>query len=135
MNEILTDQISKSLSINKNRVSATVELLEEGATIPFISRYRKEATGSLDEMQVADIQSELKRLNELIKRREYILKSISDQDKLTDELAEKINSCWELNELEDIYLPFKPKRKTRATAARDKGLEPLASANNVTGKY
>lgn len=127
MKEKLTDQISKSLSINKNQVSATIELLEEGATIPFISRYRKEATGSLDEMQVADIQSELKRLNELIKRREYILKSISEQDKLTDELADKINNCWDLNELEDIYLPFKPKRKTRATAARDKGLEPLAS--------
>ena len=126
MSEILTEQISKSLSINKKQVSATVELLNEGATIPFISRYRKEVTGSLDEMQVADIQSELKRLNELIHRREYILKSIADQDKLTDKLAEKINSCWELNALEDIYLPFKPKRKTRATAARDRGLEPLA---------
>jgi uncharacterized protein len=126
MSEILTEQISKSLSINKKQVSATVELLNEGATIPFISRYRKEVTGSLDEMQVADIQSELKRLNALIHRREYILKSIADQDKLTDKLAEKINSCWELNALEDIYLPFKPKRKTRATAARDKGLEPLA---------
>ena len=127
MSDILTDHISKSLSINKKQVASTIELLEEGATIPFISRYRKEATGSLDEMQVADIQSELKRLNELIKRREYILKSISDQDKLTDKLAEKINNCWELNKLEDIYLPFKPKRKTRASAARDKGLEPLAT--------
>ncbi len=124
--KILTEQISKSLSINKNQVLATIDLLEGGATIPFISRYRKEATGSLDEMQVADIQSELKRVNDLIKRREYILKSISDQDKLTEALAEKINTCWDLNELEDIYLPFKPKRKTRAAAARDKGLEPLA---------
>jgi len=127
MSEVLNYQISKSLSINKKQVSATVELLEEGATIPFISRYRKEATGSLDEMQVADIQSELKRLTELVHRREYILKSISDQGKLTEELKEKINSCWELNVLEDLYLPFKPKRKTRATAARDKGLEPLAT--------
>jgi len=127
MTEVLTGQISKSLSINKQQVSATVELLEQGATIPFISRYRKEATGSLDEMQVADIQSELKRLTELVHRREYILKSIADQDKLTDKLAEKINSCWELNVLEDLYLPFKPKRKTRATAARDRGLEPLAA--------
>lgn len=127
MTEVLTGQISKSLSINKQQVSATVELLDQGATIPFISRYRKEATGSLDEMQVADIQSELKRLTDLIHRREYILKSIADQDKLTDKLAEKINGCWELNVLEDLYLPFKPKRKTRATAARDKGLEPLAT--------
>jgi len=126
MNEKITDQISSSLSINKKQVTATIELLEEGATIPFISRYRKEATGSLDEIQVSDIQSELKRLNELTRRREYILKSISDQNKLTDKLSEKINNCWDLNELEDIYLPFKPKRKTRATAARDKGLEPLA---------
>ncbi|MEO8211346.1 MAG: Tex-like N-terminal domain-containing protein, partial [bacterium] len=107
MSEILIEHISKSLSINKKQVLATVELLEEGSTIPFISRYRKEATGSLNEMQIADINSEMKRLNELIKRREYILKSISDQDKLTDELAKKINNCWELNELEDLYLPFK----------------------------
>ncbi|MBK6773699.1 MAG: RNA-binding transcriptional accessory protein [Ignavibacteria bacterium] len=127
MTEIITEHISNTLSISKKQISATVELLEEGATIPFISRYRKEVTGSLDEMQVADIQTELKRLNELIKRREYILKSIADQDKLTDKLAEKINNCWEMNALEDLYLPFKPKRKTRATAARDKGLEPLAT--------
>lgn len=127
MTEIITEHISNTLSISKKQISATVELLEEGATIPFISRYRKEITGSLDEMQVADIQTELKRLNELIKRREYILKSIADQDKLTDKLAEKINNCWEMNALEDLYLPFKPKRKTRATAARDKGLEPLAA--------
>lgn len=126
MSEILIDHISKSLSINRKQVSATVELLEQGATIPFISRYRKEATGSLDEMEVANINSELKRLIDLIKRREYILKSISDQDKLTDELEKKITNCWELNELEDIYLPFKPKRKTKASAAREKGLEPLA---------
>lgn len=127
MTEIIAEHISNKLSISKKQISATVELLEEGATIPFISRYRKEVTGSLDEMQVADIQTELKRLNELIKRREYILKSIADQDKLTDKLAEKINNCWEMNSLEDLYLPFKPKRKTRATAARDKGLEPLAA--------
>lgn len=127
MTEVIIEHISKSLSINKNQIAATIELLDEGATIPFISRYRKEATGSLDEMQVADIQSEQKRLNELIRRREYILKSIADQDKLTDKLAEKINTCWDLNALEDLYLPFKPKRKTKATAARDKGLEPLAT--------
>lgn len=124
--EILSKHISSSLSISVRQVSATLELLEEGATIPFISRYRKEATGSLDEMQVSDIQTELKKLKELIRRREFILKSISDQDKLTAELEEQINNCWKINSLEDLYLPFKPKRKTKAAAAREKGLEPLA---------
>lgn len=123
----IIEQISKSLSVSIRQVSSTVDLLNEGATIPFISRYRKEATGSLDEMQVAGIQRELRRLNELVKRREYVLKSIADQGKLTGELAEKIGNCWDLNTLEDLYLPYKPKRKTRASAARDKGLEPLAA--------
>ena len=126
MKEILIEQISNSLSINRKQVAATAELLEGGSTIPFISRYRKEATGSLDEMQVADIDSEIKRLNNLIRRREFILKSISEQEKLTEELETKINNCWDLNILEDLYLPFKQKRKTRASAAREKGLEPLA---------
>ncbi|MEO8664497.1 MAG: Tex family protein [Ignavibacteria bacterium] len=124
--EAITEQISRSLSLSKKQILAAIGLLEEGATIPFIARYRKEVTGSLDEIEVADINSELIRLNELIKRREYILKVISDQDKLTGTLAKEINSCWDLTKLEDIYLPFKPKRKTRAAAARDKGLEPLA---------
>ena len=124
--ELLLLKISESLSINIKQVSATVDLLNENATIPFISRYRKEATGSLDEVQVSDISSELKRLNELIKRREYILKSISDQEKLTPELETKINECWDSIDLEDLYLPYKPKRKTRAVAACEKGLEPLA---------
>lgn len=127
MIEKIIEHISGTLSINSKQVSATVALLNEGATIPFISRYRKEATGSLDEMQVADIQNELRRLNDLVKRREYILKSIADQDKLTDELAGMINNCWDINTLEDLYLPYKPKRKTRASAAREKGLEPLAT--------
>lgn len=126
MSKVLLQQISNSLSISLNQVSATVDLLNENATIPFISRYRKEATGSLDEIQVSDISSELKRLNELIKRREYILKIISDQEKLTPELEEKINACWDSIDLEDLYLPYKPKRKTRAAAACEKGLEPLA---------
>lgn len=128
MTDILIEQISNSLSINKKQVASTIDLLNEGATIPFISRYRKEATGSLDEIQVSNIASELKRLNELIKRKEYILKSISDnhKDKLTPGLVSSINNCWEINKLEDLYLPFKPKRKTRASAARDKGLEPFA---------
>jgi uncharacterized protein len=126
MSDTIIELISRSLSLDRKQVSATAELLNDGGTIPFISRYRKEATGGLDETKVAEIQSELKRLNDLVKRRDYILKSISDQEKLTDELEAKINNCWNLDELEDIYLPFKPKRKTRATAAREKGLEPLA---------
>lgn len=123
---ISAEIISESLSLKLKQVTAVIELLEEGATIPFISRYRKEATGSLDEMQVAGIQAGLKKLKELIKRREYILKSISDQDKLTAELEEQINNCRDINSLEDLYLPYKPKRKTKAAAAREKGLEPLA---------
>jgi len=126
MTEILVKHISSTLSISKTQVTNTVKLLEEGATIPFISRYRKEATGSLDETEVTAIEKEWKRLLELVKRREAILKSINDQELLTPELEEKINNCWELAELEDIYLPYKPKRKTRASAAREKGLEPLA---------
>jgi protein Tex len=126
MTEILVKHISSKLSISKSQVSNTVKLLEEGATIPFISRYRKEATGSLDETEVTAIEKEWKRLLELVKRREAILKSINDQELLTPELEVKINNCWNMAELEDIYLPYKPKRKTRASAAREKGLEPLA---------
>jgi protein Tex len=126
MTEILVKHISSTLSISKSQVSNTVKLLEEGATIPFISRYRKEATGSLDETEVTAIEKEWKRLLELVKRREAILKSINDQELLTPELEVKINNCWNMAELEDIYLPYKPKRKTRASAAREKGLEPLA---------
>ena len=126
MKEILVKHISNTLSISKSQVSNTIKLLEEGATIPFISRYRKEATGSLDETEVTAIEKEWKRLLELVKRREAILKSINDQELLTPELEDKINTCWDMAEVEDIYLPYKPKRKTRASAAREKGLEPLA---------
>ncbi|HRP92569.1 MAG TPA: Tex family protein [Ignavibacteriaceae bacterium] len=126
MTDILVKHISDTLSISKSQVSNTVKLLEEEATIPFISRYRKEATGSLDETEVTAIEKEWKRLLELVKRREAILKSINDQELLTPELEVKINNCWNMAELEDIYLPYKPKRKTRASAAREKGLEPLA---------
>jgi len=126
MTEILVKHISGTLSISKSQVSNTVKLLEEGATIPFISRYRKEVTGSLDETEVTAIEKEWKRLLELVKRREAILKSINDQELLTPGLEVKINNCWNMAELEDIYLPYKPKRKTRASAARGKGLEPLA---------
>lgn len=127
MTETITQLISDALAIGKRQVAATVELLQGGATIPFISRYRKEATGSLDEIQVAAIDAEMKRLDTLIKRKETILKSIADQEKLTPELEAKINNCWDTTELEDLYLPYKPKRKTRASMARERGLEPLAT--------
>ncbi len=120
--------ISQSLNLPVKKVENTIGLLEEGATIPFISRYRKEVTGSLDEVQVADIQQELKKLQDLDKRRETVLKTIEEQGKLTDELRKRIESCWDPTELEDIYLPYKPKRKTRASIAREKGLQPLATA-------
>jgi uncharacterized protein len=126
MTDLLIKQISNKLSIGKSQVSNTVKLLEEGGTIPFISRYRKEATGSLNETEVTSIEKEWKRLLDLVKRREAIIKSINDQEMLTPELEEKINNCWDMAALEDIYLPYKPKRKTRASAAREKGLEPLA---------
>lgn len=107
-------------------IEQTVALLKEGATIPFIARYRKEVTGSLDEVEIAEIQKVLKRLEELDKRRETILHSIEEQGKLSDELRRKIEAAEDMTELEDLYLPYKPKRKTRASVAREKGLEPLA---------
>ena len=126
MNEVIIGLISKELSLDGKQVRNTVDLLENGATIPFISRYRKELTGSLDEVQIASVKKELDRFNDLIKRKETILKTIGEQEKLTDELKAKIDNCWNGIELEDIYLPYKPKRKTRAVVAREKGLEPLA---------
>jgi len=126
MTESIIQLISHTLSISKRQVIATLELLEGGATIPFIARYRKEMTGSLDEVQVAAIQAESKRLETLLKRRETILQTIREQGKLTSELEAKINNCWDTTELEDLYLPYRPKRKTRASIARDRGLEPLA---------
>ena len=118
--------ISGSLSLNPEQITNTLKLLNEGATIPFISRYRKEATGSLDEVQITDIRDLQTKLIELDKRRESILKSIEEQDMLTPELKEKLMKADTLNELEDLYLPYKPKRKTRASIAKEKGLEPLA---------
>ena len=120
------NSIAKSLGIQITQVKNTIELLDEGATLPFIARYRKERTGSLDEVQIGDIKDELARLKELDKRRESIIEAIEKQDKLTEELRAKINACMQLNQLEDIYLPYKLKRKTRAVKAREKGLEPLA---------
>lgn len=119
--------IASTLNIKESQVSKTVDLLESGATIPFISRYRKEVTGGLDEVQITAIKEQNDKLNELVKRRETILKSIEEQEKLTPELKNRIENCWNSSELEDIYLPYKPKRQTRAEIARKKGLEPLAN--------
>ena len=123
---IINSLISKSLNLSARSVENTVNLLNEGATIPFISRYRKEATGGLDEVQIAQIKEMNEKLIELEKRKEFISKTISEQDKLTPELENQINECWDSTKLEDIYLPFKPKRQTRAEKARKKGLEGLA---------
>ncbi len=127
MTTIFTKLISKATGISERQVAGTVGLLEEGCTIPFISRYRKEVTGALDEVQVASVSDQLEKLNELAKRKETILKTIEEQGKLTSELKTRIEASWDSTELEDIYLPFKPKRKTRAEVARQKGLEPLAT--------
>lgn len=119
-------RIADAMQIDARQVTATVHLLDEGATVPFISRYRKEITGSLDEVQIMEIKAEIERLRQLEQRRESILKSIEGQGKLTEELKEKILEADTLAGLEDLYLPYKPKRRTRATMAREKGLEPLA---------
>ena len=120
-------KIAEELSIKLKQVTDTIALLDEGATVPFISRYRKEVTGSLDEVQVAAIRDRAQQLRDLDKRREAILKSIQEQGKLTPELESKINSAETMSVLEDLYLPYKPKRRTKATIAKEKGLEPLAT--------
>ncbi|WP_299252342.1 Tex family protein [uncultured Cytophaga sp.] len=118
--------IAAELKVSTKQVEATIELLDEGATVPFISRYRKEITGSMDEVQIAAVRDRFEQLRDLDKRRESILKSINEQGKLTPELEEKIKVAGTMTELEDIYLPYKQKRKTRASIAKEKGLEPLA---------
>lgn len=118
--------IAQELSVANKQVEATIKLLEEGGTVPFIARYRKELTGSLDEVQIAAVRDRLQQLKELDKRRDAILKSIEEQGKLTEELESKIKAAETMSVLEDIYLPYKPKRKTKASMAREKGLEPLA---------
>jgi uncharacterized protein len=127
ISEKYINKISSELGIKPWQVSKTAALLIEGATVPFISRYRKEMTGSLDEVQVSQIRDRLKQLEELDKRRDAILQSIAEQEKLTPELEKSILAALTLSELEDLYLPYKPKRKTRATIAIAKGLEPLAN--------
>ena len=120
--------ISGLLSVNDWQVEHCIELLAEGATVPFISRYRKERTGQLDEVQVAEIRHWYLKFEELDKRKEAVLKSIKEQDKLTPELEKEISACVQMQHLEDIYLPYRPKRRTRASMAKEKGLEPLAQA-------
>ena len=112
--------------MRERQVEGTLALLDDGATIPFIARYRKERTGALDEVRIAAIAEQNDRLKELVKRKETVVKTITEQDKMTPELEKRIADCWDATELEDIYLPYKPKRRTRAQVAREQGLEPLA---------
>src|SRR5664279_5873882 len=119
-------QITTSLNISMHSLVAVIGLLDEGGTVPFIARYRKEATGNLDEVQIRAIEEKLAYLRDLLSRRATIVASIQEQGKLTDELKAKIEATFDRAELEDLYLPYRPKRRTKATIARDKGLEPLA---------
>lgn len=118
--------IAKKLNLNGHYVENTLQLLEEGCTIPFISRYRKERTGNMDEVQIAAISEANDKLKDIDKRKETVVKTITEQGKMTDELQRRIEDCWDANELEDIYMPFKPKRRTKAQMARELGLEPLS---------
>jgi len=126
MNPAHIGKIADELQLRSKAVQATAALLAEGATVPFIARYRKEATGNLDEVAITAIRDRLAQLADLDKRRATILRSIEEQGKLTDELKESLLAAESLTVLEDLYLPYRPKRRTRATIAREKGLEPLA---------
>ena len=127
MTDFFHKRIAQTLSLSEKQIQQTLHLLQDGATIPFISRYRKEATGGLDEVQIEAIKTQYDKLNELAKRKDTITNTIREQGKLTDELSKRIAETWDATVLEDLYLPFKPKRRTRAEAARQKGLEPLAT--------
>lgn len=118
--------ISQTIDVPMRGLTSVIELLDGGGTVPFIARYRKEATGNLDEVKVREIQEQLDYFRDLVSRRETILHSIAEQGKLSDELKARIERCLDKSELEDLYLPYKPKRRTKATIAREKGLEPLA---------
>src|SRR5664279_3440710 len=118
--------IAQTLNLPMRGLVSVIELLDDGGTVPFIARYRKEATGNLDEVQILDIEEKLAYFRELADRRATILASIAEQGKLTDELKARIEGTLDKSELEDLYLPYKPKRRTKATIAREKGLEPLA---------
>ena len=123
---IFSKIIAEALSLREGAVANTMTLLDEGATIPFIARYRKERTGGLDEVHIGQISEQYDKLKELAKRKETILKTIGEQGKLTPELQKQIEQTWNATELEDLYLPYKPRRRTRAQIAREQGLEPLA---------
>ena len=118
--------IAQTLNLPMRGLVAVIELLDDGGTVPFIARYRKEATGNLDEVQIRDIEEKLAYFRDLTERRATILASIAEQGKLTDELKARIEATLDKSELEDLYLPYRPKRRTKATIAREKGLEPLA---------
>lgn len=124
---MFSKKIAEKLALSEKAVGNTLQLLDEGCTIPFISRYRKERTGGLDEVKIGEIAGLYATLKDVAKRKETIVKTITEQGKMTPELQKRIDDCWEANELEDIYLPYKPKRRTRAQIAREKGLEPLAT--------
>src|ERR1700723_2121698 len=126
MEQIYIKKIAGKLSFSLKQVNNIYDLQAEGATIPFMARYRKEATGNLDEVQISDVVEQIRYFSELDKRKETVLKTIEGLGKLTPELKERIAHCYDATGLEDIYLPYKPKRKTRATTAIEKGLEPLA---------
>ena len=124
--EKIISLIANRIGLRVPQVVNTVKLLDEGATIPFISRYRKEMTGSMDEVEVMRVKFEYDKLKALVTRKAGILETIEEQGKLTPELKAKIEACYDPTDLEDLYLPYKPKRKTRSVVAREKGLEPLA---------
>ena len=123
---IFAQLIAQQLGIKESQVAGTLMLLDEGCTIPFIARYRKERTGALDEVQITAISDRYEKLQEIQKRKDTVIKTITDLGKLTSDLEQRISACWDATELEDIYLPYKPKRRTRAQVAREQGLEPLA---------
>jgi uncharacterized protein len=125
MDQKVIQRIAQQLGIPYAQVNNTIQLLTEGATVPFISRYRKERTGSLDEVQVEAVKDAKEKMEELLKRKDTIVNTIQEQGALTPELQKRIDDCFDATELEDIYLPYKPKRRTRAMIAREKGLEPL----------
>ena len=123
---IYAKMIGKALGLSERSVTNTLQLIDEGCTIPFISRYRKERTGNLDEVQITAISDAYDKLKEISKRKDTVVKTITEQGKMTDDLQHRIDACWDANELEDIYMPFKPKRRTKAQVAREQGLEPLS---------
>src|SRR3990170_8904415 len=125
-NKIILKKIAEEVGVTTRQTAETLRLLEEGGTVPFIARYRKEVTGNLDEVQIRDIAGRMVYYGELLERKGAILKSIEEQGRLSPELKMKIEGCYEKTELEDLYLPYRPKRKTKATVAIEKGLEPLA---------